>query len=291
MGKWVNYNVNICDNIFNDLEIHFTKACENNCPFCIDKLNAGIDESAKPNVNAIFTTILVYSNKFDEIGIAGGEPCLYLDELHELCTLIKKYFPTKKLTLITSIPEICFTKKDTFYKVLELCDYVTISPQHHNQEIADKIRGRKSGFDREEFYKNLPHKEKISITINLIKNYLDTLDDVKTCLLYYNKLGFNKIKLCELSQRPTMFVNLEEILGIKLKSPFASGCVTKNYNTSEWLPEFNGTLTLKRTCFYNNCLRKANLWDLLKAGTRWLFRKKYFFGVIYGNGNIYKYWK
>ena len=65
--------------------------------------------------------------------------------------------------------------------------------------------------------------------------------DVKKCLLYYNKLGFNKIKLCELSQRPTMFVNLEEILGIKLKSPFASGCVTKNYNTT-FKPSF-GTVT------------------------------------------------
>ena len=291
MGKYLNYNVNICDNIFNDLEIHFTKACENNCPFCIDKLNAGIDESARPNVNAIFARVLSCNDKFDEIGIAGGEPCLYLDELLELCTLIKKYFPSKKLTLITSVPEICYTERNKFYTVLELCDSITISPQHHNQEIADKIRGRKSGFDRELFYKNLIHKEKISVTINLIKNYLDTLDDVKACLLYYNKLGFNKIKLCELSQRPTMFVNLEEILGIKLASPFASGCVTKNYDTRTWLPEFNGTLTLKRTCFYNNCLRKANLWDLFKASTRWLFRKKYFFGVIYGNGNIYKYWK
>ena len=291
MGKWVNYNVNICDNILNDLEIHFTKACENKCPFCIDKLNAGIDESAKPDVKSIFATMAIYWNKFDEVSIAGGEPCLYLNELLELCTLIKKYFPSKKLSLITSVPDICFTKKDTFYKVLELCDYVTISPQHHNQEIADRIRGHKSGFDREEFYKNLPHKEKFSVTINLIKGFLDTLDDVKECLLYYNKLGFNKIKLCELSQRPTMFVNLEDVLGIKLKQPFASGCVTKNYDTSKWLPEFNGTLTLKRTCFYNNCLRKATWWDLFKAGTRWLFRKKYFFGVIYGNGNIYKYWK
>ena len=291
MINHIKYNINVCDNIFNDLEIHFTKACENNCPFCIDKLNAGIDESAKPNVKAIFTTAVMHADKFDEIGIAGGEPCLYLGELLNLCTLLKTYLPTKKLTLITSVPEACYREKDKFYKIIELCDYVTISPQHHKQEVADEIRGHKSTFDRELFYRELPHKEKFSVTINLIKDKLDTLQDVKDCLLYYNRLGFSKIKLCELSQRPTMFANLEDVLGVKLPQPFSHGCVDKNVDTSKWLPEFDGTLTLKRTCFYNNCHRKANIWDLLKVCTRWLFRKKYFFGVVYGNGEIFKYWK
>lgn len=291
MGKWIKYNVNVCDNICNDLEIHFTKACENNCAFCIDKLNFGIDESPKPDVNKIFTTVLLYANKLDYIGIAGGEPCLYLDELLELCQLIKKYLPKKQLNLITSIPEICYREKNKFFEVLNLCDTVFISPQHHNQEIADKIRKHKSTFDREAFYKEIPYKEKITVTINLIKGYLDTFDEVKNCIMYYNNLGFTKIKLCELFMRPSMFVDLQKTLNIQLPSAFASGCSVKGYDTSKLFPDFKGDITLKRTCFYNNELHKATIWDFIKVCTRWLFKKKYFFGVVYGNDNIYKYWK
>ena len=291
MGRWLNYNVNVCDNYVNDLEIHFTKACENHCPFCIDKLNKGINEPMIPNVKNIFGTMMLYHNKFDYIGIAGGEPCLYINDLKELCKLIKKYFPEKQLNLITSVPEICYKEKETFYEILNLCDSITISPQHHKQEIADKIRGRKSGFDRDEFYSQLPYKEKISLTINLIKGYFKTFDDVKECLIHYNKLGFKKFKVCELSNAPSMFADLEEIFDIRLKPAFAHGCLTKNYHITERIPEFDGNLTLKRTCFYNNRIHKATIWDFIKVCTRWMFRKKYFFGVVYGNGEIFKYWK
>jgi len=289
--KHIKYNVNVCDNIVNDLEIHFTKACENTCPFCIDKLNAGINESPKPDVNKIMFTAIAHHKKYDYIGIAGGEPCLYIHDLNELCYKLKYAFPNKQLNLITAVPEICYKEKETFFQILNLCDSITISPQHHNQNIADKIRGRKSEFDREEFYKELPHKEKISITINLIKGYLDNFTDLKDCLLYYNKLGFTKFKVCELSKRETMFVNLEDVLGVKLESPFAHGCLEKDFNIKKLIPEFNGTLNLKRTCFYNNKLRNASIWDFIKICTRWVFRKKFFFGVIYGNGEIYKYWQ
>jgi hypothetical protein len=254
-------------------------------------LNRGIKEPAKPNIDSIFATMILYHDKFDYIGIAGGEPCLYLHELKELCERIKKYFPGKQLNLITAVPEICYQEKETFYEILRLCDTVTISPQHHKQEIADKIRGRKSGFDRDEFYRQLPYKEKISLTINLVKEYLDTFEDVKECLVHYNKLGFKNFKVCELFKVPSMFVDLEKLFGIHLKPAFAHGCSVKNYDVTKLIPEFDGNLTLKRTCFYNNCIHKATIWDFIKVCTRWMFRKKYFFGVVYGNGEIFKYWK
>ena len=287
----IRYNVNTCDNHERDLEIHFTKACENLCPFCIDRMNKGIDESPRPNVNAIMGPVIIYGDYIDYIGISGGEPCLYLDELYELCYRIKNLYPKKFLNLITSVPETCHKNKETFFKIIELCDNITISPQHHNQDIADIIRGKKSNYDREAFYKEIPHKEKISVTINLIKGCLDTLDDVKKCLIYYNELGFTRFKLCELSKQPTMFVDLEKTLGIELPSAFSNGCLTKDYDITGIIPNFNGTISLKRTCFYNNSLKEASIYDLIKVCTRWLFRKKYFFGVVYGNGEIHKYWK
>lgn len=287
----IRYNVNICDNILRDLEIHFTKACDNLCPFCIDRMNKGIDESPRPNVDAIMGPVILYGEHIDYIGIAGGEPCLYIDELYDLCSRIKSWYPKKHINLITSVPETCYKNKETFFKIIELCDSITISPQHHDQAIADIIRGKQSNYDRESFYKELPHKEKINVTINLIRGCLDTLDDVKKCLLYYNGLGFKQFKLCELSKAPTMFVDLEKTLGIKLPSAFAHGCVEKDYDITTIIPDFDGKVSLKRTCFYNNERKKATISDFIKICTRWLFRKKYFFGVVYGNGKVYKYWK
>jgi hypothetical protein len=287
----IKYRVNVCDNIDRDIEIHFTKACENDCSFCIDKLNEGINEPRRPNIDKIILTLIKYNDKFDYIGIAGGEPCMYIDELEELCMRIKNIFPKKHLNLITSVPNICDKKYTVFENILKLCDTIVISPQHHDQNTADEIRKKKSTFDRESFYRRLPYKNKITLTINLIKGYLDTFEDVKNCLLYYNKLGFTNFKLCELSQRPSMFVDLEKVLCINLPPAFSHGCVDKEYNIKKLIPEFDGKLTLKRTCFYNNQLKKATFLDFIKACTRWLFAKEFFFGVVYGNGKIYKYWE
>lgn len=290
MGKWINYNVNVCDNFINDLEIHFTRSCENNCPYCIDKMNAVVDVG-KPDIKRIFATTMLFKDKFDYISIAGGEPCLYIHELKELCSLLKKYYPEKQLNLITAVPEICYKEKEVFYEILDLCDTITFSIQHHNQHTADMIRGKKSKFDREQFYKDISHKEKISLTINLLKGYLDTFDSLKECLLYYNNLGYTKFKICEIFKKPSMFVDAEKLLGITLPSPFAYGCNTK-FDMQKLIPEFKGEVNLKRSCFYNNeKVHTASIFDLIKVCTRWLFRKKYFFGVVYGNGDIYKYWK
>lgn len=43
---------NCCDGIYNSIDVHFTKACDNNCGFCIDKKYKGLGLD-KPNVEEI----------------------------------------------------------------------------------------------------------------------------------------------------------------------------------------------------------------------------------------------
>lgn len=31
------FNKNCCDGIYNSIDVHFTRLCDNNCGFCIDK--------------------------------------------------------------------------------------------------------------------------------------------------------------------------------------------------------------------------------------------------------------
>ena len=285
----IKYNVNICDQIENELQVHFTKRCPNKCPFCVDALNGGLHNTInKPDVMSIFQRITEHKDEVDSVGISGGEPMLYMHELLNLVELIKEN-TTLKVYIITSLPYSAYKHKDILFKIIDLCDGISISPQHYDEVVADKIRGHKSLYDRQSFYAELPHKEKITLNINMVKPYLCTKDEICKCIKHYNDMGFKNIKLAELFNREDMYVSFEDAFGIKLKSPFAHGCKTE-FDITPWIPSFDGKFTLKRVCFLVCKLRHATFSDTFKAATRPLFAKKYSFGVIYEDGSLHPYW-
>ena len=276
----VKYNVNACDQICNELQIHFTKRCPNKCPFCIDATNKGLDNTLSlPDVDKIYKRIIEYKDKIESICISGGEPMLMISRLYDLIKMVKDN-TNLKVYVISSIPKTCFLYPNTFSKILEMIDGLAISPQHYREEIADQMRGHKSKLDRQKFYAEMPHKEKISININMVKPYLYTKNEIIACIKHYNDLGFKDIKLVELFNMEKMYVNFEEVFGVKLKSPFAHGCKTE-FDIRPWIPSYDGKFTLKRT---------SNMSDMFKAATRKLFEKKYYFGVVYEDGSIHPYW-
>ena len=285
----IKYNVNACDQICNELQIHFTKLCPNKCPFCIDATNKGLTGVCKmPQVTEIYKRIVEYKDNIESICISGGEPMLFITHLLSLIQMVKSN-TNLKVYVISSIPKQCETYPNTFRQILDLIDGLAISPQHYREEIADQMRGKESKFDRQKFYAELPHKEKISININMVKPYLCTKDEIIACIKHYNDLGFKDIKLVELFNMEKMYVNFEEVFGVKLKSPFAHGCKTE-FDITPWIPSYDGKFTLKRTCFLVNNLLHANMSDMFKAATRKLFEKKYYFGVVYEDGSIHPYW-
>ena len=78
----IKYNINICDSNKHksELMIHFTKVCPNNCSFCIDKLNLGVN-TKKPDIDKIIKTVDKYKDKVSNISISGGEPFVFMDDL------------------------------------------------------------------------------------------------------------------------------------------------------------------------------------------------------------------
>ena len=285
----IKYNVNTCDQICNELQVHFTKSCPNKCPFCIDATNRGIDRKLSvPDVGAIYKRILVYKDNIGSVCISGGEPMLFMTQLLELVMLLKQN-TNLKVYIISAIPEQCYQQRNIFKKILELCDGLAISPQHYKEDIADKMRGHQSTFDRQKFYEEMPYKEKITVNLNMVKPYLCEKEDIIACIEHYNKIGFHDIKLVELFNMENIYVKFEEVFGVKMKSPFAHGCKT-DFDINPWIPSYKGRFTLKRTCFFVNKLLHANLSDMFKAATRKLFEKKYYFGVIYEDGSLHPYW-
>ena len=64
MKKLFRFNNNICDQVLNEVNIHFTKSCPNKCPFCIDAFNAGLTYN-KPDIEKIFMSVLSIVDKIE----------------------------------------------------------------------------------------------------------------------------------------------------------------------------------------------------------------------------------
>lgn len=287
--KFLKYNSNLCDHWSRSIILMVTKDCPNKCEFCIDQYNIGV--KGKPDFEAITNTLLKYYDKIDNLTISGGEPLLYLHETYNLVKFLKEYNPKVEIVINSSIPYNCYVNKELFEDLVEISNGILLSAQHYKQDIADKIRNSKSKFDRNEFYRSLKNKDKYLISLNVHKPYLYEKEDVLNNIMFFNNMGFKNIKICELFESPNSYVSIDDILGIKLPQPFAVGCSNKNYDASKILPNFNGNLTLKKTCFIKSRNLNANFWDLFKTITRKPFmRKDYFFGVVQPNGEIYTHW-
>lgn len=278
---------NCCDGVYNSFDVHFTSVCDNNCKHCIDKCYDGLN-IVKPNVDAVVKTIVDNKEGLDDVLFLGGEPCLYLDELIDCVKQIKEK-TNLKLFVTTSVPKICHDKYDKFIELIELLDGINLSVQHYNEEIADEIRRVKSTYDRQQFYKSLPYKDKIRINLNIVKPFLYTKEDLENCLRHYDSMGFNSIKLSEIQHGKDVFVSFEKTFGIKLGSPFSDGCQTY-LDMNKILPNFKTPVLLKRSCFMCEDTLKASFKDGIKVIYKAFNKANNKYGVVYEDGSLKKGW-
>lgn len=285
----MSFKKNCCDGIYNSFDIHFTSACDNKCAHCIDNKFQGLDIS-KPNVEAIVRTIVANKDGYDDVLFLGGEPCLYLEELLD-CVLLIRAKTDLKIFVTTSVPKICHDRFDLFKKLLNAVDGINLSVQHYREDIADEIRKVKSKYDRQAFYDYLPHKEKIRINLNIVKPFLYTKEEITNCLKHYDKMGFNEIKISEIQHGIDYFVSFEKTFGLKLGSPYYSGC-QKYLDMEKIIPNFKTPVLLKRSCFMCEETLSASFMDGVKVGYKYLFpnKEQNKYGVIYENGSLTKGW-
>lgn len=278
---------NCCDGIYNSFDVHFTSACDNKCAHCIDKCYDGL-KIQKPNIKAIVKTIIDNSDGLDDVLFLGGEPCLYLEELIS-CVKELKNRTKLKLYVTTSVPKICYEKREKFIELIELLDGINLSVQHYDENVADEIRKTKSMYDRQSFYNSLPHKEKIRINLNIVKPYLYTKEDLTKCLQHYDRMGFNSIKLSEIQHGEDCFVSFEKTFGIKLKSPYSHGCQTY-LDMDKIIPDIQTPILLKRSCFMCEETLKASFPDGIKVFCNFFRKQKNKYAVVYENGQMAKGW-
>lgn len=283
---------NCCDGAYKSYDVHFTKMCDNKCAFCVDKGSIEINKG-KPDWRKIADSIIANQEGFDDVLILGGEPCLFLDELISLVDKLKEE-TNLKVYVTSSVPKTCFDDRYSFGYLLHKVDGFNISAQHYQEDIADKIRGTKSQYDRQAFYRSMIYKEKVRINLNIVRGYLDTKEELINCFKHYDAMGFNSIKLSEIQHSTKDYISFEEIFGVKFPSPYSGGCQSWVDTEQVFGEKLNTPILLKRSCFICESSLKASFMDGVKVMTKILNRKPLIdnshYGVVYEDGSIARGW-
>lgn len=236
--------INSCDGIYNDsLDVRFTKMCDNNCAFCIER--GGIDSFGKTNVKKLIKETIISGKK--NILILGGEPLLNIEDTLEYVVGIRDYVDYIYLT--TSLPESISQNYNCFLQIMDYLDGLNISLQHYNPDINNDILKAGNRFNRiallGKILKEDVHANKVRVSINLCKNYIDNKDELMTCIKILEGMNCKHIKINELQNvSKDLYISFEDIMGIKMHSPYSCGC----QSDVSYLFDTKMLIEVKRSC-------------------------------------------
>jgi hypothetical protein len=268
---------NSCDGIYGSLDVRFTKACDNNCPFCIER--PGLKDKGM-----VSTKVMVektFSTGIKDVLILGGEPFLFPKQLFDYVTGIRPF--VEKIYATTSLPAGMFSYFGTF----NMLDGINVSLQSLDWLENNEIMKASSNHNRIHLLQHLinmwPYK--IRVNLNLVKGNIDSIDKIFDSLITLQKMGCRNVKINELQHSSDLYVSFDDITEVKTPSPFAHGC-----QTPIDLPYIFMNVVLKRSCFLVESSRQASIKDLIKAVVkrRWKYTNK--FAVLYEDGTITNGW-
>lgn len=173
-----------------DLYIVITRNCNVNCPFCTYHQNK---EISPVDISKVQETLDELSKIciLNTIHFTGGEPTLELDKIIEISTYAKKIFPS----VITSV-----NTNGSFLsslRGLQCLDNIALSRHHYDDEINREIF--KSNLPpTAEAIASFPNREKIHLSCNLIKGYIDNEQELEDYLEFSSHIDVNDIGIVSL---------------------------------------------------------------------------------------------
>lgn len=282
---------NSCDGIYsNSLDVRFTRACDNNCPFCIER--KGIAEKGTDVEKLISATI---NSGKEDILILGGEPFLKIHELYQYIRGIRPY--VKQIYVTTSLPETVRDNFHVFKNIMKLIDGLNVSLQHYLDARNNQILHSNRPYDRILFLKSicecLSESQKIRVCVNLVKGGIDDEASLASFLNKMSDIGITHVKINELQHEEGLFVSFERIFEkylkenhIYMKSPYAHGC-----QRDIVLDNFNLKITVKRACFCVNSNLQATFPDFVKALKKKMTYQHCQQLVLYEDGTLSNGWQ
>lgn len=275
--------INSCDGRHSSsLDVRFTKACDNDCSFCIEK--GGIDSLGATDVNALIESTTSSGKR--EVLILGGEPFLQVSKLLQYVEGIRAF--VDKVFITTSLPKTLDVNNPKVQDILLLIDGLNVSLQHYDPVENNRILIARSEHNRIDQLSDIldwVEPEKVRVSINLVKGSIDTKAKLITCLNVLQRIGATHVKINEL-QHSDLWISFEELWGKKFGSPYATGC-QKEIKIMSGM-----NIILKRSCFLVEDKLSPTLPDLCKAVVKRVFLKV---GddssmVLYENGRLETGW-
>lgn len=164
------------------LYIVMTRKCNTNCRFCeYHKGTSEVDiEILKKRIQELMQVCDITTLHF-----TGGEPSIELEKVNEICRYVKEVNP-----LITTSMNTNGSRLKELEGIEEL-DNIALSRHHYDDGKNEEIFRNKvcSTKDIERF----KEKNKIHISCNLIKSYIDSKEEIEKYLDYVGKLGINDV--------------------------------------------------------------------------------------------------
>ena len=230
------------------------KGCNANCKFCTFKCVAkdfNFDKFDKV-LNELKSNV-----RINKISITGGEPTYDLGKLYRIADIVREKVPECFFVVNTNGYQLFDLYK---YGKSELFDSISLSRHHYDDETNNDILGFNSISSRiikviqTLFWKQ---KDKLHLSCNLIKGYIDSEQEVYKYLEHASKLKIFDVGLVSLMKINDFCKNnFIDIYDLKLDKKnifntktwnFENSCSCKNYL---YIPEKGGNEAVK---LYHRC--------------------------------------
>ncbi|MGM5483192.1 MAG: radical SAM protein [Nanobdellota archaeon] len=231
-------------------DVGVIKRCNNNCIMCTNIMPRPDDENeiSKKEIKEII------SNSPDDILITGGEPTLRND-LGEIIGFINKYFPEKRITLITNARRFCY--KDYAKIFLNFKNLKIITELYASEEkLHDNITQTQNSFIQT--YDGIKNILKLNINLELraVVSGLNYADLPSLVNLYKEEFtGFKRLVIFPIDFVGNGMKNLSKV----------------KYNFTEIMPfiEEASEIIPSKTILYHIpfCVASKKYWKMIQGVT------------------------
>lgn len=204
-GKHIQLRDNLCTckkgeiingELYYNLYISITDVCLANCKFCNNNTKQKCTKSnIKLDLDKLEAVIKELKNKVElnRISITGGEPLLDISQLNRVLNLIFEVCGKNQMVTINTngINLAKIFELDS----LDLLEGIHVSRHHFDDTINDEIFGFKTAHiqDIENVQNKLKNKKLLRLNCLLIKDYIDSKDQVKSYLEIASKLNIFRV--------------------------------------------------------------------------------------------------
>ena len=196
------------------LDVKITNKCNGKCAFCIEKGGYAPKEKSVQELIAATNALDTYR----KVLILGGEPFLY-EYLAEYVEGLEKdeiYITTNGSAFADEVVD----------RIAPKLENINISIHHYDEIKNEAITGLLIDPLKIKYFIAKFKKQGVGVRINtnLVKGYIDNLQDAETMVSYAKLLGADAIRFAELQNCPELFANAKNIFAGVTDNPYLDGC-------------------------------------------------------------------